>query len=65
MNNDNWSPMYCVQLYKATESDNGLRRLIKDINTGKVYEEKIEFIKADTINNDVETINYYDRKPLN
>lgn len=65
MNNDNWSPMYCIQLYEATESDNGLRHLIKDTNTGKVYEEKIEFIKADTINNDIEIINYYDRKPLN
>lgn len=34
---ENWKPMYCVQLYAATETDNGLRHLIKDENSGKVY----------------------------
>ena len=62
---ENWKPMYCVQLYAATETDNGLRHLIKDENTGKVYEEKIEIVKTKTINSDIETFKYYDRVPLN
>ena len=57
---ENWKPMYCVQLYAATETDNGLRHLIKDENTGKVYEEKIEIVKTGNI----KTFNYYDRVPL-
>ena len=62
---ENWKSMYCVQLYAATETDNGLRHLIKDENAGKVYEEKIEIVKTKTINGDIETFKYYDRVPLN
>ena len=48
---ENWSPMYCVHL-------------IKDENTGKVYEEKVKIGKTKTINGNDETFEYYDRKPL-
>ena len=61
---ENWSSMYCVQLYEPTETDNGFRHLIKDGNTGKVYEEKVKIIKTKTINGNDETFEYYDRKPL-
>ncbi len=62
---ENWQVMYSVKLYDATETDDGVRRLIKDMNTGKMYEEKIKMIKTKTINGNIETFQYYDRKPLN
>ena len=37
---ENWQVMYSVKLYNSTETDDGVRRLIKDMNTGKMYEEK-------------------------
>lgn len=62
---ENWQVMYSAKLYNSTETDDGVRRLIKDKNTGKMYEEKIKMIKTKTINGNIETFQYYDRKPLN
>lgn len=62
---ENWQVMYLAKLYNSTETDDGVRRLIKDMNTGKMYEEKIKMIKTKTINGNIETFQYYDRKPLN
>ena len=62
---ENWQVMYSTKLYNSTEIDDGVRRLIKDMNTGKMYEEKIKMIKTKTINGNIETFQYYDRKPLN
>ena len=62
---ENWQVMYSAKLYNSTETDDGVGRLIKDMNTGKMYEEKIKMIKTKTINGNIETFQYYDRKPLN
>lgn len=62
---ENWQVMYSAKLYNSTETDDGVRCLIKDMNTGKMYEEKIKMIKTKTINGNIETFQYYDRKPLN
>ena len=57
---ENWQVMYSAKLYNSTETDDGVRRLIKDMNTGKMYEEKIKMIKTKTINGNIETFQYYD-----
>lgn len=64
MEENKWTSLYCIQLYEPTESDSGLRHLIKNDSTNEIYEEKIKITEIQSINGKYHNIEYYDRIPI-